>query len=152
MKQRLLEFHGKFETFIVGVLLALMMVVVLAATAEFMFLLADALMEHFRGIGSVEFMRSRMHVVFAGFLVIILGIELMETIRMYLIDRVVHVEVVFLVAMIAVGRHVIELDYLRSDSGILFGVAAIILALAAGYFLVSRSPARPTEKRNDTHE
>jgi len=54
---------------------------------------------------------------------------------------------VFLVGLIAVGRHVIQVDYGLAPMGELFGMAAVILALATGYFLVKRSgPAGPSSK------
>ena len=63
---------------------------------------------------------------------------------MYLTDHVIHVETVFLVAMIAVGRHVIELDFGTASVGTLLGVAAILFSLAAGYYLLKRSSPQVT--------
>ena len=50
----------------------------------------------------------------------------------------VHAEVVFLAAMIAVTRKVITLDFAQAAPLVLFGVAAIILALAIGYYVLKR--------------
>ncbi len=146
MKKILLDAHDRFETFIVSVLLVLLMIVILIATGEFVYLLFSGLWARLKEIDSLDFMQSRMHVVFAGFLVILLGIELLETVKMYLIDHVIHVEVVYLVAMIAVGRHIIELDYAHVQPLTLFGTAALVLALAAGYYLLKLSgPHASTE-------
>ena len=93
-----------------------------------------------------------MHVVFAGFLVILLGIELLETVKMYLTDHVIQVEVVYLVAMIAVGRHIIEVDYAHVQPLTLFGTATLVLALAAGYFLLKRSGPHPRSAPPDESE
>jgi uncharacterized membrane protein (DUF373 family) len=76
---------------------------------------------------------------FGGALVVLLGLELIETLKQYTAEHRVRVETVFLVGLIAVGRHVIQLDYGHAPMGELFGMAAVILALAAGYFLVRRS-------------
>lgn len=143
MRKILLDAHYRFETFIVSVLLVLLMVVILIATGEFVYLLFSGLWARLREIDSLDFMQSRMHVVFAGFLVILLGIELLETVKMYLTDHVIHVEVVYLVAMIAVGRHIIEVDYAHVEPMTLFGTAALVLALAAGYYLLKRSGPHP---------
>jgi len=139
LKQKLLAFHRQFETFIVSLLLLLLMLTVLIATLEFIYLFWRLVGERLREIEDLASLRSRMHTVFAGFLVLLLGIELMETVRMYLTEHVIHVEIVFLVAMIAVGRHVIELDHTRGEPMALFGIAALILALSAGYFLLKKS-------------
>jgi uncharacterized membrane protein (DUF373 family) len=136
MKTRLLSFHSKFESVIVSLLLVLLMVVVFLATLELVYLLGRGI--HSR-ITDLDVLETRMHLIFGGFLVILLGVELMETVRMYLTEHVIHVEVVFLVAMIAVGRHIIELDYLRAPVWNLFGTAAIVVALSLGYFLLKKS-------------
>jgi uncharacterized membrane protein (DUF373 family) len=65
--------------------------------------------------------------------------ELSETLKQYTAEHHVRVEIVFLVGLIAVGRHVIQVDYAHAPMGELFGMAAVILALATGYFLVRRS-------------
>lgn len=149
MKKLLLEFHEKFESFIVSLLLVLLMFVILIATAEFVFLLFNGLRARLAEIDSLDYLQSRMHIVFAGFLVILLGIELMETVKMYLTEHVIHVEVVFLVAMIAVGRHIIEIDYVQAQPLTLFGIAALVVALAAGYYLLKRSGPHPRAETSE---
>jgi uncharacterized membrane protein (DUF373 family) len=76
--------------------------------------------------------------IFGFFLLILIGIELLETIRAYLVEHVVHVEVVLEVALIAVARKVIILEPKEEASSTLFGIAALILALAVGFLLVRR--------------
>lgn len=59
--------------------------------------------------------------------------------KTYLSKNVNHVEVVIAVAMIAIFRKVIILD-VKDLSGLsLIGIAAIILALTVGYFLIKRN-------------
>lgn len=48
--------------------------------------------------------------IFGMFLLVLIGVELLETVKMYLTKKTVHVEVVFTVAMIAIARKVIILD------------------------------------------
>jgi uncharacterized membrane protein (DUF373 family) len=77
--------------------------------------------------------------VFGLFMLVIIGIELLETImKTYLRKNVNQVEVVFLVAMIAIARKVIILD-IKEVSGItLVGIGAIIITLSGGYCLIGR--------------
>jgi uncharacterized membrane protein (DUF373 family) len=77
--------------------------------------------------------------VFGMFLLVLIGIELLETVKMYLTKKTVHVEVVFTVAMIAIARKVIILDIKEVPSLTLLGIGAIILALSAGYYLLTRN-------------
>jgi len=76
--------------------------------------------------------------VFGFFLLVLIGIELLETIKTYFVEHVIHAEVVIEVAMIAIARKVIILDVKELPSLTLLGVAAIIITLAVAYWLVKR--------------
>jgi uncharacterized membrane protein (DUF373 family) len=75
--------------------------------------------------------------IFSFFLLI--GVELLETIKAYLSEHVVHVEIVLEVALVAIARKVIILDVKELPSLTLIGVAAVIIALAAAYYVEKRS-------------
>ncbi|MFC1856008.1 phosphate-starvation-inducible PsiE family protein [Thermodesulfobacteriota bacterium] len=74
--------------------------------------------------------------VFGMFLLVLIGVELLETVKMYLTQKKVHVEVVFTVALIAVARKVIILDIKKVPSLTLVGIGVIIVALSVGYYLI----------------
>jgi uncharacterized membrane protein (DUF373 family) len=76
--------------------------------------------------------------VFGFFLLVLIGIELLETIKTYFVEHVIHAEVVIEVAMIAIARKVIILDVKELPSLTLLGIAAIIITLAVAYWLVKR--------------
>jgi uncharacterized membrane protein (DUF373 family) len=44
-----------------------------------------------------------------------------------------------IVGLIAVGRHVIQVDFAHEEASQLIGLGALIVSLALGYFLVGRS-------------
>jgi len=71
------------------------------------------------------------------FLLVLIGVELLETVKMYLTKKTVHVEVVFTVAMIAIARKVVILDIKEVPSLTLIGIGTIIMALSAGYYLLT---------------
>ena len=48
---------------------------------------------------------------FGGVLVVLLGLELLDTLKAYFSEHHIRVEVIIVVAMIAVGRHIIQLDF-----------------------------------------
>lgn len=75
--------------------------------------------------------------IFGMFLLVLIGVELLETVKMYLTKKTVHVEVVFTVAMIAIARKVVILDIKEVPSLTLIGIGAIIVALSAGYYLLT---------------
>lgn len=83
--------------------------------------------------------------IFGLFMLVVIGIELLETImKTYLTQGQPHFEVVLSVAIIAIARKVIILDLKEVDSVSLIGIASIVIALTAGYFLMKRS--QPSDK------
>ncbi|MPM53099.1 hypothetical protein SDC9_99863 [bioreactor metagenome] len=77
--------------------------------------------------------------MFSMILIVLIGIELLETIKAYLKDDSIHVELVILVAIIALARKIIVIDYQEASPGKLFGIAGLLLALAGAYFLIKRA-------------
>ncbi|MBN1861332.1 MAG: phosphate-starvation-inducible PsiE family protein [Candidatus Thermoplasmatota archaeon] len=77
--------------------------------------------------------------LFGLFFLVLVGIELFETLQMYTKERVVHVEVVLLVALIAAARKIILIDYTTTPSDIFFGIAAIVVAIGISYFLLKKA-------------
>jgi len=71
-------------------------------------------------------------------LIILIGVELLETVKGYLYEHVIHVEVVIEVALIAVARKIILLDYSEYPPFTIFSIAALVLALSVGYYLQKR--------------
>ena len=54
--------------------------------------------------------------------------------------------------MIAISRKVIILDLNKYSSGTLMGIAAVILAQAAGYYFFKRSEFKSAETKNEQVE
>jgi uncharacterized membrane protein (DUF373 family) len=80
--------------------------------------------------------------IFGFFLLILIGIELLETIRAYLVEHVIHVEIVLEVALIAVARKVIILDIKDYPSLTILAIGVLILALSVAFFLERRARRR----------
>lgn len=78
--------------------------------------------------------------LFGLFMLVIIGVELLETImKTYLIHSAPHYEVVLSVAIIAIARKVIILDVKETSSLSLLGIAAIILSLTVGYYFMKKT-------------
>lgn len=124
-----------FEKGIVLILLVLMMITIVASVVELSMTLATQLMHPpIFSLNTEQAMK-----IFGFFLTVLIGLELLESTKVYLEKNRVHAEVVFLVAIIAVSRKVITLNYARTSSETLFGVSALILSLGIGYYLVRRA-------------
>ena len=131
----MLKFLKKFERMIVTTLIVMMGVTILLATIELAWLII-------KDVITPPVILLEIHElldIFGLFLLVLLGIELVSTLKTYLTENEIHVEVVFAVALIAIGRKVIILDVKEIPSASLLGIAAIIISLSVGYFLVRRA-------------
>jgi uncharacterized membrane protein (DUF373 family) len=146
---RLVRAYEYFERVIVITLLALLMVVVLWATVAMGIgigaslvarLTTGTVVEH-SPLADVLSRMSILHEVFGGFLLILIGVELMKTVVMYLSQHELHVEVVFTVAMIAIARHAIDIDPRDVGGTGMLGMSALVITLALAYYLFRRSTA-----------
>ncbi len=125
---------ARFERIIVGSLVVMMMVVILIATVELaVLLIRDLIQPPFDLLNIAELLE-----VFGFFMIILIGIELLDTVKAYVTEQHVRVEAVLLVAIIALARKVIVLDLKDYSPTTLLALAALLLALAAGYFLLRR--------------
>jgi uncharacterized membrane protein (DUF373 family) len=77
--------------------------------------------------------------LFSIFLVILIGIELLETVKAFLMKETIQVEIVVLVAIIAVARKVIIWEFTDSSPSEVFGISAILLTLGVTYFLIRKT-------------
>jgi len=121
-----------FEKFIICSLLILMGIAIFVSTIELAVILYEQLLEPPFLLLNINEMLQ----VFGFFLMVLIGLELLETIKAYLEGDKIHVEIVFLVAMVAVARKIIIIDYEKFSPVVLLGIAALIVALATGFFLV----------------
>jgi uncharacterized membrane protein (DUF373 family) len=124
-----------FEGIILRTLIAMMALAIIAATADLAWVFVrDLLSPPFDFLTVTELLD-----VFAAFLLVLIGIELLDTVKVYATERHVHVEAVLLVALLAILRKVIILDFKDVPAMTLFAVAAVILALGGAYWLMRKS-------------
>ena len=123
-----------FEHVIIRSLILMMAVIILISTIELGYLLIKDIVSP-----PVFFLEiDELLELFGFFLLILIGIELLETIKAYLQDEVVHSEIVLEVALIAIARKVIILDFKEYDSMVILGIAALIVTISLSYYIVRR--------------
>ncbi len=76
--------------------------------------------------------------LFGQFLLVLIGLELIHSVKIYIEQREYHLEAVLAVALIAVARKIITLDAKALPEGTLLGIAAIVVALVLGYYVMQR--------------
>jgi uncharacterized membrane protein (DUF373 family) len=126
----------------------MMSVVVMLATFDLAWILV-------RDFHSSPFALLDIHEIvgmFGSFLLVLIGIELIETLRAYMSEAVIRAEVIVLVAIIALARKIIIMDPLDTSYTALLGTAGMLAALGITYFLVRKTYVleppveRPAEK------
>lgn len=130
----MLPLLDKFEWLITRVLLVMMAGVVLLATIELGWILGkDVLTPPMFVLEIGELLE-----LFGQFLLVLIGIELLHSMKVYVESREIHLEAVLAVAVIAVARKIVVVDPKELPEGALLGIALVMLALTLGYYLVRR--------------
>ena len=138
----MLKVIEKFEHVINVVLLVMLAIVVLLATIDLGWIIVKDILTPPVLLLDVDELLE----LFGAFLLVMIGVELLNTVKTYLTKKTIHVEVVLLVGIIAIARKVVILEPKTMDALTLIGIAAIIFALTAGYYFVklaARKASRP---------
>ena len=133
-----------FESVIVVSVGLVLAVAVAVAVVEIYLLLFDDLRPGL-SIETLNSLQEGLQNVFGAVLLVLLGLELIDTLKVYFVDHEVRTEVILVVAMIAVGRHIIQIDYHDTSGLELIGMAAVVVALAVSYYLVKRARSSADE-------
>ena len=132
---KVLEFIEKFEKFFYGALIVMLMIVMLFALAELAWSIFDSLTNP--PMGLLE--NKELVNVLGVFLLVLIGIELLDTLMEYFRENAIHVEIVVLLAIIAIARKVILLDPSVTTGFELIGIGVVILGLAGAYYMIKKA-------------
>jgi uncharacterized membrane protein (DUF373 family) len=139
-RNRMLDNINKFERGVYYALMIMLAAVIFFGLIELIVILVRAIVTDL----SYRLTNHEILEIFGYFLLILIGIELLETIKAYLIKNEIHVEIIILVAIIAVARKIILLDPFSEgvealNSAAMIALGVVIIALAASYYLVKKS-------------
>lgn len=134
-----MKFFDEVEKYISYALLALMSIIVVSATAEVAYVVATDLFQPPGFFIGVEDLFD----IFGLFLMILIGLELIHSVRMYLKDHEIHAEMMILIAITAVTRKVVILDAKIIEPMVLLGIGFLVIALTVGYYLLKKSRQSP---------
>jgi uncharacterized membrane protein (DUF373 family) len=135
---------ARFEALTVAALKLLLVLAVAVAVVVLYVLFVGGIRANITSIDTMSSLQKALQQVFAGVLLVLLGLELIETLKAYAADHHVRIEVVLIVAMIALGRHVVQMDFEHLSGPVLLSVGGLLIALAVSYFLIRKAhdPAR----------
>jgi uncharacterized membrane protein (DUF373 family) len=125
----------QFKRLIYSLLLILLGSVILASVLDLTYIIIASLFDSPLPLLENKEVLS----IFSLFLLVLIGIEFFETILAYLHSNVIHVEIIIMVAVIAVARKIIILDTTETSDLHLIGLGILMLSLGAAYFLVRHS-------------
>jgi len=131
----MLDYIRKFEKIMYIALIILLGGVILFSIAELVWILYEGLLL----TTAYRLDNHELLEVFGFFLLVVIGIELLDTLKAYLRENVIHVEIVILVAVIAIARKVIILDPEFADGLLMTGMGIIVIGLGIAYYLIKRA-------------
>jgi uncharacterized membrane protein (DUF373 family) len=129
----------RVQKFTVLALAAMLSVVVILSTLHLGVLIAQEVWAPPRFLIRVQGLLE----IFGYFLLVLIGVELIETLKAYLKKDVIHIRVVLEVALIAMARKVIVEEPNTVPGMTLFGIAALILALGIAFHVERQARREP---------
>ena len=76
--------------------------------------------------------------VYASFLAILLGLELIQTVKVYFHENLIKLESILVISILALSRHIIQLPLEHVEAMLLIGIAALMGVLIVGYIMIAR--------------
>jgi uncharacterized membrane protein (DUF373 family) len=147
----MIDFLKKFEHIVTAMLVVLLAVVIVLALIDLVWLLIQDVLKPPLFILEIGDLLE----IFGSFLLVLIGLELLGTIKGYYVEGRIELKVIFAVALIALGRKIIILEPEKYGGLTLIGIGVIIFALVAGFFVVStrglefrrsRTKSKPPER------
>jgi uncharacterized membrane protein (DUF373 family) len=138
------------EVVVVSAAAFILIASVLLAAGLIYVLLFDGLRDgNLATIQSTKDLQTSAEHVFAGILLLLLGLELLQTLTSYFLGHHLQLELIVVVAMIAAVRHVMLIDFEHEPPMSLFGIAALILALAISFALVRKRNSQRADELDE---
>lgn len=131
------------EKVIIATLVIILAIILLLSTADVVFSIGNEVVKSPSFLIEADNLMS----IFSSILIVIIGLELLETIKAYLKEDVVHVELVVLVAIIALGRKVIIWDFNKYSINEMIALSLMLVSLAAVYFMIRKTDAQHNTNR-----
>jgi len=142
MSEKKMLTYTNLKKLIIFLLMGMLLLIVFVSIAFLAWNLIDTIFLHF----SMTNFQNAVINLFGLFFLVLVGIELLETLQMYTKERVVHVEVVLLVALIVAARKIILVDYTTTSTDVFFGIAAVMIAIGMTYFLLKKASKIPRDE------
>ncbi|MFA0821526.1 MAG: phosphate-starvation-inducible PsiE family protein [Methanomethylovorans sp.] len=131
----MIKYVNAFQTLVIKTIIVLMVVVILSSTLEVGWIILRGLITPPFFFLNVEKVLD----IFGLFFLVIIGIELLETIKMIITESTMNVGVIILVGITAIVRKVIIIDLKTTAPLFLMGLGVLVFSLAGAYYLINIS-------------
>lgn len=129
----------KFETAVFYILTTILVLYIAVELIEVIYQFGKALLTPDNDSYRLLVSKQQTAMVLPVFFNILIAIELIDTFNVYIKEHSIKVQSILLIGLIAIGRKLLTLDLGHADGLSNIGLAAIILSLALGYYLVKKS-------------
>ncbi|WP_436487105.1 phosphate-starvation-inducible PsiE family protein [Chitinophaga sp. ARDCPP14] len=136
-----------FEKYTCYTLLGIGMFYITFQIVELLWLTATGLIKRFQDVGftyAPEYSRS-MTLLFFN---ILLALEILETVKVFEKSHEVKIRIILMVCMIAVSRKILMLDIFEGNPMSEIALAALIVGLSGGYYLINKKLSVRSEEQN----
>ncbi len=137
----MIDLLNKFERFIVISLIFMMLLIIVLSTIELGWIIISDIITPPVALLKINEILE----IFGFFLLVLIGIGLLEILKAYLTENAIHAEIVLEVALIAIARKIIILDVNKYSSSTLLGIAALIIAVSLGILVIKRKDRARTD-------
>lgn len=148
----MIKFSERFEKLISMILLAFAMLIIVYQVVELFWSTIQGFSVKFKENNGFAYAPEYTRSVAVVFFNILLMMEIMQTIKVFAHSQLNKMRIILIVCVIAVSRKILALGEQTVDPMGEFALAALILSLAASYFLVSRYIKEPVKDKNEIGE
>ena len=147
----IVKISRQFDRIITSILLGIGMILITVQTITLIWELGKTIYYRFTEAGlayAPEYGRS----VIILFFNVLLALEIMETVKVSSSAHDVKIRIILLVCLIAVSRKVLMLDLGHPEPIVELALAALVIAFAFSYYLVTRRPGQKKTIDGDDYE
>jgi len=128
-----------FERYVIWALLILMAIAILVSLYELIiFVFQEVFTSRDEGTDSLIAERNILDIL-SFIMLVVISLELFETIKLYLDRQVISADFIVLIALTAVARKIIIMDYSEYEPLMVIGLGFIVIALALGYYFIKKA-------------
>ncbi|HMO61678.1 MAG TPA: phosphate-starvation-inducible PsiE family protein [Ferruginibacter sp.] len=128
----------KFETTVFYILISVIVIYITIEVIELIYQFGKSLFSPDKNSSRLLITKEQTAQVLPVFFNILIAIELIDTFNVYIKEHSIKVQSILLIGLIAIGRKLLVLDIGHSEGIQNIGLAALIIALALGYYLLKR--------------